>query len=355
MALGAGKVRQGFTIVELLIVIVVIAILAVIVTVAYNGVTQRAHASALQNDLSQAATSLGTIQATIGTYPADQASAGLKSSSGNTLTYNVDVNNTNYCLQNQGSNMSYFITNSNTTPQMGTCSGTTGVPNNGTPPAPAPIVAATGIPYTAHYNANLQVPVPAGVTAGSLVVIALGAEWSSTGAQPSISSVNAPGFTVATASAATTSDGSYVEGTFFLYKYAAQSESGTYAVTLNNVGGGSTTESAAIAYRVTGGPTTGNPFTDTFKSGSGQSSSASVASFTPGGDSSLLLASVWGEDNPVTTVPAGWHIENKTSDSGWGNMLVASSQQTTAASTGPLTFSGSNADIIIAVIGTIRP
>ena len=41
---------RGFTIVELLIVIVVIAILAAITIVAYNGVTSRANAAKNQTD-----------------------------------------------------------------------------------------------------------------------------------------------------------------------------------------------------------------------------------------------------------------------------------------------------------------
>lgn len=44
---------RGFTIVELLIVIVVIAILAVITIVAYNGVQQQAKSSALKSEMSQ--------------------------------------------------------------------------------------------------------------------------------------------------------------------------------------------------------------------------------------------------------------------------------------------------------------
>lgn len=46
--------KQGFTIVELLIVVVVIAILATITIVAYNGIKDRAAASALQSSATQA-------------------------------------------------------------------------------------------------------------------------------------------------------------------------------------------------------------------------------------------------------------------------------------------------------------
>ncbi len=47
------KVRQGFTIVELLIVIVVIAILAAIAVISFRGVQNRAHDSIVQSDLIQ--------------------------------------------------------------------------------------------------------------------------------------------------------------------------------------------------------------------------------------------------------------------------------------------------------------
>src|SRR5690606_35801966 len=50
--------KPGFTIVELLIVIVVIAILAVIVTVAYNGITQNAVEASLKADLRNTANKL---------------------------------------------------------------------------------------------------------------------------------------------------------------------------------------------------------------------------------------------------------------------------------------------------------
>lgn len=61
--------KRGFTIVELLIVVVVIGILASIVVVAYNGVTKQAGDAAVRNDLSQVAKKLEIYKAQNGRYP----------------------------------------------------------------------------------------------------------------------------------------------------------------------------------------------------------------------------------------------------------------------------------------------
>jgi prepilin-type N-terminal cleavage/methylation domain-containing protein len=63
--------RNGFTIVELLIVIVVIGILAAITIVAYNGIQQRARDTAPKSDLNQAVhlTEIANTDPTIGAYP----------------------------------------------------------------------------------------------------------------------------------------------------------------------------------------------------------------------------------------------------------------------------------------------
>jgi prepilin-type N-terminal cleavage/methylation domain-containing protein len=62
---------RGFTIVELLIVIVVIGVLAAIVIVAYTGVTNSAKVSSVKTDLAGMAKKLEVYKATNGAYPTD--------------------------------------------------------------------------------------------------------------------------------------------------------------------------------------------------------------------------------------------------------------------------------------------
>ncbi len=71
MTLNSKVKQSGFTIVELLIVIVVIAILAAITIVAYNGIQNRAKASAAQslaNNIAKKVESFNTIESLYPTY-----------------------------------------------------------------------------------------------------------------------------------------------------------------------------------------------------------------------------------------------------------------------------------------------
>lgn len=61
---------RGFTIVELLIVIVVIAVLAAITIVAFNGIQERAANAARLTEIRQIATLLDLYKAQFGDYPA---------------------------------------------------------------------------------------------------------------------------------------------------------------------------------------------------------------------------------------------------------------------------------------------
>ena len=66
---------KGFTIVELLIVIVVIAILAAITIVAYNGIQNRAHTTANKTAAENLAKKIESYNAIKNTYPAESTAA----------------------------------------------------------------------------------------------------------------------------------------------------------------------------------------------------------------------------------------------------------------------------------------
>jgi prepilin-type N-terminal cleavage/methylation domain-containing protein len=68
---------RGFTIVELLIVIVVIGILAAITIVAYNGVQNRANDTAVQADLRNLAMKVKELEAVNGALPAAAGTNGI--------------------------------------------------------------------------------------------------------------------------------------------------------------------------------------------------------------------------------------------------------------------------------------
>lgn len=65
----AMKSERGFTIVELLIVIVIIGILAAIVIVAYNGITSRAKLSKAQGAATSVVKKAEAYNALVGSYP----------------------------------------------------------------------------------------------------------------------------------------------------------------------------------------------------------------------------------------------------------------------------------------------
>lgn len=103
--------QKGFTIVELLIVIVVIAILAAISIVVYNGISQRAKASAVQQALSDARSKLAvyTVDNADG-YPTDIGVLNLPSSGGITYQYSLAGGSppTGYCMTVATGGVAYY-------------------------------------------------------------------------------------------------------------------------------------------------------------------------------------------------------------------------------------------------------
>lgn len=80
------KDEKGFTIVELLIVIVIIAILAAIVIVAYNGVQNRAKNSAAQASANALQKKVEAYNAEKGAYPSTTATTDMATYQTSTLT-----------------------------------------------------------------------------------------------------------------------------------------------------------------------------------------------------------------------------------------------------------------------------
>jgi general secretion pathway protein G len=88
--------QEGFTIVELLIVIVVIAVLATISVIAYNGVQKRAVLSSMSSDLSQAAKAFRLYEVDNGSFPSDIPTS-VKTSKGVVLSA-TNTNSGTFCI-----------------------------------------------------------------------------------------------------------------------------------------------------------------------------------------------------------------------------------------------------------------
>src|SRR5680860_564302 len=133
-------VQSGFTIVELLVVIVVIGILAAITIVSYTGISQRAIAASLQSDLTNASQQLKLFQVENSAYPS-------------TIRCDIPDSSTNKCLKASGSNaFTYPAPNNSSTPQTFTLDAANGtityrITNDSTPTdvATTPITAIAAI------------------------------------------------------------------------------------------------------------------------------------------------------------------------------------------------------------------
>jgi len=103
-----SKLIPGFTIVELLVVIVVIGVLAAVTIVAYSGVSNKASIAGVQSDLTNSSKQIKIFQVTNGNNPA---------------TVSTDCvaqpdTTTNKCLKlSNGNQIDYYIVNNSSNPQ----------------------------------------------------------------------------------------------------------------------------------------------------------------------------------------------------------------------------------------------
>jgi prepilin-type N-terminal cleavage/methylation domain-containing protein len=122
---------QGFTIVELLIVIVVVGILATITIVAYNGIQSRAQIAVLKSDLETTAKSLESYRISSATerYPEDidcssspaSNTTCVRTGQATTLAYLYDTSLNSYCVTGTNSGNAYSISSANPQPTSGGC------------------------------------------------------------------------------------------------------------------------------------------------------------------------------------------------------------------------------------------
>lgn len=134
--MGKTNHSKGFTIVELLIVIVIIGILAAIVIVAFNGVQDSAKKAKITSSLTQYSKKVQQHKLLKGSMPATIDEIGIADENGTEYQF-VSTGPDDYCIMATSGTLTYFISQSSSGVQEGVCGGynmTTWNKATGTPP-----------------------------------------------------------------------------------------------------------------------------------------------------------------------------------------------------------------------------
>lgn len=118
--------RSGFTIVELLVVIVIIAILATIIYVVFSGVKMRATKSSIESGINMTVLRIETDKATRGTYTTSLDDlTNSQSPNATDMQYQYTSDGTTYCLSASLDGLSMHSSSSDTSFADGVCAGHT--------------------------------------------------------------------------------------------------------------------------------------------------------------------------------------------------------------------------------------
>lgn len=176
------KYRNGFTIVELAIVIVVIGILATLGTVGFNGAQSRAINTLSQSDGTNAADQIELLFLKAGKFPSSESElSSIKKDANTDWEYVTNVEKTAYCLEiwNTKPGSKHYTVKDDKNIAEGTCDGW--VPSTGTlapvaPSDPSPTVASitstsfvfswSAVSGAQNYNVHLGTTTSSGVPNG---------------------------------------------------------------------------------------------------------------------------------------------------------------------------------------------
>lgn len=120
--LSASDYRRAFTIVELLIVVVVIAILSALTLASYSGLRDSANSALIQSEADSIYKQLAIYNVRNGQYPSTIPDS-ISSNESVSIQYSYGPQLNSYCLTMSSASEDFHITNSDRVITQGTCSG----------------------------------------------------------------------------------------------------------------------------------------------------------------------------------------------------------------------------------------